>query len=526
METYIDKILRKGEGRRVEFKAAMPEKSQIAKTVIAFANGVGGELFIGIDEKNKIVTGVADADIFKLEEQISHIVYDNCNPVIIPDINVYSYNDKNIICVKVYPSKNGPYYLKSKGKFKGTIIRVGSTNRIADETILSELERRNRNVSFDSLIVYDLTPNNCDLGDFIKFYHDKCGKTIEKEQLKTLNLIKIEQDEEYLTNAALLLASNHVKKQTFPYAKIECARFKGNTTSVMIDQQTIDGPVFAQPEEAMKFIMRNISQSSTIDLVYRNDRWEYPLKAIREVVINAVIHRDYSIYGSDIKIAIFDDMLEITSPGTLMPSASPESLENTPSEIRNRVIAPIFKECRLIEQWGSGFQKVYAELAEYPDILLKINEPSLSFQIQFIKKDYQFAGDVSSQDNGGLNIESGEINFQNGGIKTRNGGLNVDNGGINAENGGLNVDSGGINIKIDALNGEINGGLNEELKLLVNVIKENPGKKTIQIAIVIGKPVKTIEKQIKKLIDKKFIEHRGSNKTGGYWVVESEKTND
>jgi predicted HTH transcriptional regulator len=134
--------------------------------------------------------------------------------------------------------------------------------------------------------------------------------------------------------------------------------------------------------------MRNISQGSSIDLVYRKDRWEYPLKAIRETVINAVVHRDYSILGSDIKIAIFDDMLETTSPGVLMSSVSPESLVNTPSEIRNRILAPLFKDCKLIEQWGSGFQKIYEELKEYPEIALKINKLGLSFQMQFIKTDY------------------------------------------------------------------------------------------------------------------------------------------
>ncbi|HPS29660.1 MAG TPA: putative DNA binding domain-containing protein, partial [bacterium] len=398
MNSYIAKIIEKGEGRRVEFKSMLPEGNQIAQTVIAFSNSVGGEIFIGIDDKTREVGGVTDSEIFKLEEIISQIIFDNCSPLMIPDITIYSHENKNILCIKVYPSKNGPYFLKSKGKNKGTYVRVGSTNRVADEAILAELERRRRNVSFDSMPVYDLSAKDCDLVMFKGFYHEKSGKQVGTEQLQTLELVKSERNEEFITNAAILLSSNQIKKSVFPYAKIECARFKGKTTEVMIDQQTIESPVFNQPEEAMKFIMRNISQSSTIGLVYRKDRWEYPLKAIREVVINAVIHRDYSIMGSDIKIAIFDDMLEITSPGTLMPSVDPEVLENTSSEIRNRVLAPIFKDCKLIEQWGSGFNKIYAELIEYPDVLLKINEPGMSFQMQFIKNEY-----VEELSDGGLN---------------------------------------------------------------------------------------------------------------------------
>ncbi|MDA3787684.1 MAG: hypothetical protein PF503_04235 [Desulfobacula sp.] len=226
----------------------------------------------------------------------------------------------------------------------------------------------------------------------------------------------------------------------------------------MIDQQTIDAPVFAQPEEAMKFIMRNIAQGSTLNLVYRKDMWEYPLTAIREVVINAVVHRDYSILGSDIKIAIFDDMLEITSPGTLMPSISPDSLENTPSEIRNRTIAPIFKDCKLIEQWGSGFRKIYSDIAVYNNIELKINEPGLSFQIQFIKTDY-------------------------------------------------------------ILDEGLNEGLNEGLKSLLAVIKKHPGIQANQISDILYRPIKTIERQVKTLGEMHLIERRGSKKTGGYWVI-------
>jgi predicted HTH transcriptional regulator len=99
--------------------------------------------------------------------------------------------------------------------------------------------------------------------------------------------------------------------------------------------------------------------------------------------------KDYSLQGKDIKIAIFDDMLEITSPGTIPPSIDLNNLSSGQSEIRNKTLGPIFKELQLIEQWGIGFQKLTDELKEYPEIELKIHEPGLSFQIQFIKRDYQ-----------------------------------------------------------------------------------------------------------------------------------------
>lgn len=125
--------------------------------------------------------------------------------------------------------------------------------------------------------------------------------------------------------------------------------------------------------------------------MYREDRWEYPLEAIREAVTNAVVHRDYSISGSDIKVAIFDDMLEITSPGPLPDTLASEALGTGRSEIRNRVLAPIFKELGLIEAWGTGIRRMRAELESYPEVELVLQEVTQAFQVQFVRKKAQEA---------------------------------------------------------------------------------------------------------------------------------------
>ena len=114
---------------------------------------------------------------------------------------------------------------------------------------------------------------------------------------------------------------------------IECARFKGAERRVFLDQLTIEEPIFASIEPCMAFIKKNIALGSTIGEIYREDRWEYPLEAIREALINAVIHRDYAILGSDIKVAVYDDMLEITSP---VPSRTPSPSRSwVPAEARS-----------------------------------------------------------------------------------------------------------------------------------------------------------------------------------------------
>ena len=112
-------------------------------------------------------------------------------------------------------------------------------------------------------------------------------------------------------------------------------------------------------------------------------------KPFREAIINAVIHRDYSILGSDIKVAIFDDMLEITSPGPLPDTLPIEELGTGRSEIRNRVLAPFFKDLKLIEAWGTGIRKMRNEVSEYPEIELVLHEVGYAFQVQFRKNRYQ-----------------------------------------------------------------------------------------------------------------------------------------
>lgn len=105
--------------------------------------------------------------------------------------------------------------------------------------------------------------------------------------------------------------------------------------------------------------MRHINKGASVKGVYTESRWEYPVIAIRETIRNAVVHRDYSLTGKDIKVAIYDDMVEITSPGKLMPSIDFNEMEARQSDIRNKTIAPIFKKIGVIDQWGNGLKLIF-----------------------------------------------------------------------------------------------------------------------------------------------------------------------
>ncbi len=393
----IEDKIKQPEGRKIEFKESLSKGAELLKTVVAFANDAGGEIFIGIKDAPREIIGIDENDLLPIEEQISNSIHDNCSPIILPDISFLNHHGKHIVRVIIHKGSNPPYYLAKKGKAKGVYIRVGSSNRLADNAMIEELERQKINISFDSLVVQHKELKDLELSVFKKQFEEATGEKVTDTVLQKLNLIKEDQNRKFPTNALVLLSNDSLRNQLFPYAKIECARFKGTVPGDFIDQKTIDLPLSCQAEETYKFILRHISQGASYKGVYRKDRWEYPVIAIREVIRNAVIHRDYSLGGKDIKVAIFDDKIEITSPGKLMPTVDFDDMEAGQSDIRNKVLAPVFKKLGIIEQWGNGLQLIAEELKKYPEIQMQWSEPGVAFRVVFFKTDYEQAHSITEK---------------------------------------------------------------------------------------------------------------------------------
>ncbi len=462
----IKQIIHQPEGRRLEFKEQLSANSDIAKTIVAFANDAGGDIFFGVADEPREIVGLDSDSLMELEEQISNIIYDRCYPAILPEIKFVSVDDKQLMQVSVFRGSTPPYYIKEQGKLNGTYIRVGSTNRKADVEIISELERKRRNVSYDSEVVLEKSADNLNISGLRIAYEEKTGESFDNQVLRKLDLLKEEQGTEYPTNALVLLSDDALRNTLFHFAKVECARFKGTTSDVFIDRKSITTNIISQAEGAYKFVLRNINEGATVEGVYTVGRWEYPIKAIREVLRNAVVHRDYSITGSDIKVAIYDDMIEVTSPGLLYPSIDFNAMESRQSYARNKLIAPLFKRLGIIDQWGNGLKLIADEMKEYPNIELKWREVGLSFQVQFIKKDFTSTeNDVNSAitDNVGVNV----------GVKEQILGLIKTNEGVNAKM------------------------ISTHFPDIVN---------------------RTVERYIKELKDSGNIEFRGAPKTGGYYI--------
>ena len=138
----IQTKIQQPEGRRLEFKEVMPTNAELAKTIVSFANDAGGELFIGIKNNPRAISGLQFSQLDTIENQISNIVNDQCTPNILPEISFIEESGKHMIRVYIHKGSKPPYFITSKGKEKGTFIRVGSSNRLASREMIQELENR------------------------------------------------------------------------------------------------------------------------------------------------------------------------------------------------------------------------------------------------------------------------------------------------------------------------------------------------------------------------------------------------
>ncbi len=221
--------------------------------------------------------------------------------------------------------------------------------------MIRELARQRINVSLDEEPDHAASVTSLDLDRLRKDFFKFTGEELTEQKMLGLKLLSGDRDNPVPTLGGLLIAGT---VNPLEYARIKCARFKGMDAKEFIDRKEFSGPLYTQVENTLAFARVYIPRAGKVEGVQRIDTDAVPLEAVREAVVNAVVHRDYSISGSDIKFAVFDNRIEITSPGALPKSLVIEDIVSGRSEIRNRVIARFFRQINFIEQWGTGIGKI------------------------------------------------------------------------------------------------------------------------------------------------------------------------
>ena len=315
----------------------------LKKEIISFANTNGGTIYIGVQDNGEIV-GLDNADF--VMQQISNSLRDSIRPDVSMFTNIELLQEENKFFIKltVSPGTKKPYYLSDKGlKPAGVYVRSGTTSVPASEDAIRMMIKMTDGDSFETnrSLVQELTFNTLD--EELR----KRGLEFTKIQMKNLGILS---DDDIYTNMGLLV-SDQCKHS------IKFAIFQGTDKLVFRDRKEFTGSIFAQLMDAYKTIDFYNGTKATFHDLLRTDERDYPEEAVREALLNAIVHRDYSFSGSTF-INLYSDRLEIISLGGLVPGLSLEAAMMGASQPRNEKLANLFYRMRFIEAYGTGISKI------------------------------------------------------------------------------------------------------------------------------------------------------------------------
>lgn len=344
------------EDLHTEFKEMVSDR--IARAAVAFSNTEGGTIYVGITDEGKVV-GVEDTDDTSI--RCAQILNDNVRPDIMmtSSISHAKIEGKDVVKIDVSEGPEKPYYLREKGlKAEGVYIRRGTTNIPVSEETLKVMLHRPRSRSYESTI--SLRQNLT--FDFTKMVFAKNGLELGPENMKALRMT----DNGRFTNLAFMLSDQFD-------VPVKAALFQDEFKDSFLDRAEFSGSVLEQFDGIMRFITGHNTKRSVIEGIDRKDTTAYPIIAVREAVLNALVHRDYSMQGT-ILISMYPDKLTISSPGGLNEIYSIEDLKTGISSTRNPGLANIFYRLGYIEAYGTGIPRIMKQYLHKAEPMIKVSD--------------------------------------------------------------------------------------------------------------------------------------------------------
>lgn len=350
------------ESNILEFKRELPRNNQIIKTAIGFCNTYGGALLIGVADNREIV-GVDENCLEEVMASLDKAIFEACSPQIRPRLYVQRFGDKTVLVIEVSEGMNKPYFQRSEGIAKGTFIRLGRNTLRATAEIIEELKWASKGIEFEQLPVFSATREDLDFGsvqDFLKNRKNRGGDEVNEEILRGYGIVAHDQVREYPSVLGVLLFGKN-PQQYYSEAMIICSHFRGISGRETIATVDCEGTLFNQFKQAYAFVTGRLSHSFIIDAdesLARKEALEVPAVAIREALLNMVVHRNYHTKAPS-KIAIYDDRIEFFSPGAFPGPISVEHLTTGVTYLRNPGICKVLREAGYIEKLGSGFIAIF-----------------------------------------------------------------------------------------------------------------------------------------------------------------------
>ncbi len=435
------------------------------KSVSAFANGVGGVLVFGVADDDSIV-GIDNAK--RTMEVISEQIKVKMDPTPEVILKAHIVEGKGIVTLEVYPGEETPYYYVGEGNYTA-YVRIGNESVIATAIDLKRLVLRGKNKTYDSLGT-DYSFEDYSFSKLRAAYHKKTKKSMEQKDFESFGIV---DKNGMLTNAGALLAD----ESPIYCSRLFCTRWNGldKASGVIdaLDDEEYTGSLILLLEEGMNFARRNSKKMWKKEADRRVEYPEYPERSIFEGLVNGLVHRDYLDMGSEVHIDIFDDRLEIYSPGGMYDGTliQDRDIDNVPSKRRNPVIADVFSRLDYMERRGSGFKKIMQAYEVEPNYTENKRPVFYSNATEFrvILKNLNYGNDVLND----------VLEVKNDVLK---------------------------NVKSEA---EVN---------ILRVIIQNPQITQKELAVQAAVSISTVQRIMKKLIEEEKI-IRMNGKRDGYWKV-------
>jgi ATP-dependent DNA helicase RecG len=453
--SQILELLESGEGYNVDFKRSVPSKvKEISDEVAGFANAAGGYVIIGVDNDNRIVgTEIDNNKRSAIQDTIGEI-----SPTLRCDFYSVNVEGKKVWVIDVPSGKDKPY-------ITGGVIYVregANCQKLRSAEEIRAFFAECAKIYYDAIpcrwfdIDKDIEPDN---------FHTFMGMANLSDTLPVRRLFENLDllTEGYVPKNAAALFFGREPERKFPHAVIRCLRFKGLDKVHIIDDKTFGGPLYQQYLNALSWLESKLEVEYVIKGTGpRQEIWEIPLDVFKESIMNAICHRDLYEEGGTIMVEVYDDRVEISNPGGLLPVVAAEFGHKSMS--RNPLIFGLFTRMQVVEKVGSGIPRMRRLMKE-----AELPEPKFStqgiFTVTFMKR----ARSQSATDG--------------------------------------------------TLNDTLNGTLNSTEQMVFDCIKATPGVSANALIQQTDKSVRTIRRVVKQLIDSGLVEYRGSKKTGGYFVL-------
>jgi len=457
------------EATECDFKRELEKRKPKSwlKSVSAFANGIGGTLFFGVADDRSVV-GLADAQADA--DYISARIKERISPAPEFILTPHEADGETVLALEIQSGRSTPYYYAFDG-IREAYIRMGNQSIPAPDHILNELILKGSNRTYDALVT-EFKRGSYSFTLLEATYRERTRIPWEERNYISFGL---ETDSGYLTRAGSLLTDQHVVYNS----RVFCTRWnglsKGSIFDDALDDKEYEGNLIYLLQSGCDFVKNNSKVRFAKAGMERIDKPDYAERAIAEALVNALIHRDYIIMGAEVHIDMYDDRLEITSPGGMYKgrAVQEQDIENIESERRNPILADLFHRMRYMERRGSGLKKILNETKNLPGYTAE--------------KKPRFHSDTS------FRVTIYNVNY------------NADETNV-GKDVGLNV---GINV-----------GLKRADQIL-NLIKENNAITVGDMALIFGVTERTIDRDISSLKKAGLVERDGSKKTGRWIVRES-----